>query len=205
MAPEPADKVAEDLSREGYAGLFLAGDRSSAGAIWRDGENREALKEVVQGEQYGDLERVLASEVLYSCDEKYPPDGWEDRLGQLYARALAITGTGDRPIVLTGNLWGFLYYGDQTGAQDYGPLGAHLVEAGPAAVPHLLPLLDDPASLFYEGSRDAMLGGSLRYRVKDAAAYYVGKLTGIQVPSHEEPDERDAEIGRLKAAVAQSA
>jgi hypothetical protein len=205
MAPDPAEKVADDLGRAGYGRLFLAGDRSLAGSVWRDGENREPLEEVVQDEQYGDLKRVLASEVLHRYHDGYPPDGWDDTLGHVYARALAITGTGDRPIVLTGNLWGFLYHSDHSGVQDYGPLGTHLVEAGPAAVRHLLPLLDDPASIFYDGSQEATLGNSLRYRVKDAAAYYIGKLTGIQVPSHAEPDERDAEIGRLKAAVAQSA
>jgi hypothetical protein len=205
VAPEPAEKVADDLARAGYTGLFLAGDRSSAGSVWRDGENREPLEAIVQGEEYGDLERVLASEVLYRYLDSYPPDGWEDTLGRVYARALAITGTGDRPIVLTGNLWGFMYDSDQTGVQDYGPLGAHLLEARPAAVPHLVPLLDDTASIFYEGSKEATLGNSLGYRVKDAAAYYIGKLTGIPVPFHEEPDQRDAEIDRLKVAVAQDA
>ena len=205
MAPEPAEQVADDLGRAGYAGLFLAGDRSSHGSLWRDGENREALEEIVKGERYGDLERVLASEVLYRHGDSDPPEGWEDTLGRVYARALSITGTGDRPIVLTGNLWGFMYHSDQSGVQDYGPLGAHLLEAGPAAVPHLVPLLDDPASLFYEGSQEATLGNSLRYRVKDAAAYYLGKLTGVPVAFHEQPQERDAEIDRLKAAVAQSA
>jgi hypothetical protein len=204
VAPEPAEQVAQELGRAGYAGLFLAGDRSSAGSVWRDGENREALEEIVRERRYGELERVLASEVLSRFHDGYPPDSWEDTLGEVYARALAITGTGDRPIVLTGNLWGFLSYSDQRGVQDDGPLGAHLVEAGPAAVPHLVPLLDDPASLFYEGSEDATLGNSLRFRVKDAAAYYLGRLTGIPVPFHAEPQERDAEIDRLKTALAAS-
>jgi hypothetical protein len=202
VPPEPTEKVAQDLSRAGYTRLFLAGDSSSAGSVWRDGQNRAPLEEIVQGERHGDLERVLASEVLYRYQDGYPPRGWNDTLGRVYARALAITGTGDRPIVLTGNLWGFLSYSDRSGAPDHGPLGAHLLEAGPAAVRHLVPLLDDPAGIFYEGSQDATLGNSLRYRVKDAAAYYIGKLKGIPVPFHEEPDERDAEIDRLKAAVA---
>ncbi|MDP9293062.1 MAG: hypothetical protein M3O90_01345, partial [Actinomycetota bacterium] len=98
--------------------------------------------------------------MLHRHHDSYPPAGWEDTLGLVYARALAITGTGDRPIVLTGNLWGFMYYSDQSGVQDYGPLGTHLIEAGPAAARHLVPLLDDPASLFYEGSREATLGNS---------------------------------------------
>jgi hypothetical protein len=205
VAPQAAEKVAQELGRAGYRGLFMAGDRSSAGSVWRDGENREALEEIVRDDQRGDLERVLASEVLYRFHDGYPPDGWKDTLGQVYARALAITGTGDRPIVLTGNDWGFLYHADEIGARDDGPLGAHLLEVGPAAVPHLVPLLDDPATIFYEGSQEAMLGNSLGYRVKDAAAYFIGKFTGIPVRFHQELDERDAEIDRLEAAVADRA
>ena len=197
MAAEPADRLAAELGATGYRRLFLAGDHSSASSVWRDGENRDSLLEVVRGERYGDLERVLASEVLYRHDAGYPPPGWGETLGRVYARALAITGAGDRPLVLTGGEWGFMYEGD-----DHGALGTHLLEAGAAAVPQLVPLLDDPARILYEGSQEAMLGDSLRYRVKDAAAYYIGKLTGIPVPLRESSAERDAEIERLQAAVA---
>jgi hypothetical protein len=197
MASETAGKVAADLSRAGFGGLFLAGDHSLAASIWRAGKNRDALMEIVGSEDYGDLERVLASEVLFQNEVGYPPHGWDDVLGHVYARALAITGTGDRSISLTGNEWGFMYHGD-----DEGPLGTHLRKAGRAAVRHLLPLLDDSANIFYEGSQEATLGNSLRYRVKDAAAYYIGKLTDIPMPFHEAIGERDAEIERLEAAVA---
>lgn len=197
MQPETTGTVAAALGSAGYRGLFLAGDHSSASSIWRDGKNRDALMEIVRGEGYGELERVLASEVLYQYEVGYPGKGWEDVLGRVYARALAITGTGDRPIVLTGNQWGFLYHDGNEG-----PLGAHLLDAGRASVAHLLPLLDDPAGIFYDGSQEATLGNSLRYRVKDAAAYYLGKLTGVAMPFHEAIAERDAQIERLKASVA---
>jgi|GEM_PF-1677812 len=200
MAADPPENVARDLSRAGYAKLFGAGDRSCAASIWRDGENRDSLAQVVRGDAFDPLARVLASEVLYRHDDDYPPAGWEDTLGPVYAEALEITGTGDRPIVLTGNLWGFLSYGDERGARHDGPLGAHLLEAGPAAISHLVELLDDSASLFYEGSRDAFLGSSLRHRVKDAAAYYIGRLTESPVVLHEDLAERDAQIDRLRAA-----
>jgi hypothetical protein len=115
---------------------------------------------------------------------------------QSVTTTLAITGTGDRPIVVTGNEWGFMYHGGGEGA-----LGTHLLEVGGAAVRHLLPLLDDPANILYEGSQEVMLGDSLRYRVKDAAAYYIGKLTGVPIPFHEAIKDRDAEIEHLRAAV----
>jgi hypothetical protein len=193
---EASDRLAGDLARAGYRGLFLAGERGLAASVWGECANREALLEIVAGERYGDLERVLASEVLYANDPGYPPSGWDELLGSVYARALAITGTGDRPIVLTGNEWGFLYHGGGEGA-----LGAHLLDAGSTAVGHLVPLLDDPAPVFYEGSQEATLGNDLRYRVKDAAAYYIGVLAGISVPFHTTLDKRDAEIERLKSQV----
>ena len=196
MPVDASDRLADDLGRAGYRGLFLAGEQSSATSVWCEGANRETLLEIVAGERYGDLERVLASEILYANDPGYPPRGWDDLLGSVYARALAITGTGDRPIVLTGNEWGFLYHGGGEGA-----LGAHLLDAGSTAVRHLIPLLDDPAPVFYEGSQEATLGNSLGYRVKDAAAYYIGVLAGISVTFHATLDERDAEIERLKSQV----
>jgi hypothetical protein len=190
------DRLADDLGRAGYRGLFLAGEQSSAASFWSDGANREALLAIVADRRYGDLERVLASEILYANDPAYPPRGWDDLLGSVYARALAITGTGDRPIVLTGNEWGFLYHGGGEGA-----LGAHLLAAGSAAIGHLVPLLDDPAPVFYEGSQDATLGNSLEYRVKDAAAYYIGVLSGMSVPLRATTAERDTEIERVKTQV----
>ena len=46
-------------------------------------------------------------------------------------------------------------------------------------------LLDDDTPLTYAGSREAMLGNSFHYRVKDAAGYYLGKLTGHPLEFHE--------------------
>ena len=204
VAPVLPSDVAARLVQAGYDGLFLAGDRSCAPSLWAGGDNREALAAVVADEGYGELERTLASEVLYRCDEAYPPDGWDDILGHVYADALRLTGA-SRSLALTGNLWGTLYHGDLTGARDEGPLAKHLLAAGPAAVAHLVPLLDDPAPILYEGSQEATLGNSLRYRVKDAAAYLVGRLNGIAVAFHDDPAQRDAEIDRLKSKLSPDA
>ena len=50
------------------------------------------LVEIVGDEQFSDLARMLASEVLFRYERGYPPGGWEDVLGSVYARALAISG-----------------------------------------------------------------------------------------------------------------
>jgi hypothetical protein len=201
MGVESVDDVAARLAEAGYAGLFLYGDRGQAESIWRDGANRARLEQIVRGDRFPDLTRLLASELLYAKAPGYPPDGWGETLARLYAYALATTGDNAGTAPLSGNQWGFMYYTDQLGVADYGPLGAHLLAAERAAIPHLAPLLDDTDAIVYEGSRDATTGNNLAYRVKDAAAYYIGKLAGIPVRFHEQPADRDAEIERLKAAL----
>lgn len=196
MGADPG--LAGELTEAGYAGLFLAGDHSASAAVWREGGNRDALASIVRDEHGGDLARLLASEVLYRHDPGYPPEGWSETLAPVYARALALTGDHAAGLPLTGNEWGFLY-------REVGPdgeLGTHLLATGRAAVPHLSALLDDPGRILYVGSHDATLGNSLQYRVKDAAAYFIGKATGTPVHFHDDPAERDAEIERLRTALA---
>lgn len=180
--------VAEQLTQAGYRDLFQRGEHNLD--VWLDGANRSALEEIVAGAGYDDLQRVLAAEVLHAHGQS---PGDPQVAAEVYARALARTGEGAE---LTANAWGFLYQGD-----DLGPLGAHLLETGAAAVPHLTALLDDTDRLRYAGSQEATLGRQLGYRVKDAAAYFIGRLTDREVPFHEETGERDAEIARLAEAL----
>ncbi|HEX8114336.1 MAG TPA: hypothetical protein VF516_41685 [Kofleriaceae bacterium] len=77
-----------------------------------------------------------------------------------------------------------------------------LVGLGQAAVPPLVKLLDDPGPIFFEGSREAMTGNKLKLRVKDFAAYYLGKIENIAVPLQPDHPARDAEIEKLKAKLA---
>ena len=137
-------------------------------------------------ETYPDLTRVLAAEVLRAKDAQ---DGSP---AELYVRALALTGLAeDRAPDFMGNAWGFMYDADRRGGDTYGSLGPRLIDAGDAAVPALARLLDDSRRMLYVGSQDATLGNSLGYRVKDAAAYYIGKIRGVDVPFHDSPQERD--------------
>ena len=85
--------LAQRLAREGYAGLFLAGDSSTAGDVF-DG-NAAALQAIVGDAGAGDLERVLAAEVLYRCGDG--PDADRDVLAGIYTRALALTGSHTLP------------------------------------------------------------------------------------------------------------
>jgi hypothetical protein len=198
MPSESVEEVVQGIINAGYSGLFLRGDRSLSDSIWQNGENRTYLEQIVQSSEYPDLSRILASEVLYEKVSDYPPEEWDSTLAYLYSQALALTGVETGGVQITGNQWGFMYHSDEAGVQDYGALGLHLVETGTTAIPHLTKLLDNTDTIFYEGSREATLGNSLRYRVKDAAAYFIGKIAGILVQFYEQPADRDTEIERLK-------
>jgi hypothetical protein len=195
VPPETTNAVAAKLTEAGYDGLFLTGRQDALDSVWREGENEPGLQEIARGETYPDLTRVLAAEVLRAKDAQ---DGSP---AELYVRALALTGLAeDRAPDFMGNAWGFMYDADRRGGDTYGSLGPRLIDAGDAAVPALARLLDDSRRMLYVGSQDATLGNSLGYRVKDAAAYYIGKIRGVDVPFHDSPQERDAEIDRLRAA-----
>lgn len=198
MSQEALQTISASLTDAGYAGLFLSGDRGLSDSIWQNGENRTYLEQIVQSSDYPDLARILASEVLYEKVPDYPPAGWDNTLAYLYSQALALTGVETGGLQITGNQWGYMYHSDEVGIQDYGTLGLHLVETGITAISHLTKLLDNTDIIFYEGSREATLGNSLRYRVKDAAAYFIGKITGTPVQFYEQLADRDTEIERLK-------
>jgi hypothetical protein len=201
MQPETIQTIAKRLDDAGYAGLFLTGDSRLADSLWGDGKNRASLEQIARGRGYGDLTRLLASELLYERVQGFPQESWSDVLAHVYTRALAITGVEAGGMQLPANLWGFMHHWDGRGVKDYGPLGARLVGVGPIAVAHLASLLDDADAIFYEGSQEATIGNRFGYRVNDAAAYYIGQITGIPVAFHEQIADRDAEIERLKESM----
>ena len=89
--------AADALAQAGYGGLFLSGDDSTARAIWDGGAGRAELEAVL--DDGSDLEKVLAAEVLYAFADDFPGDR---RLGEVYARALALSGLREGPPVLNG-------------------------------------------------------------------------------------------------------
>ena len=182
--------------------MFMYMDQSYADTFWNRGLNRSALYEIVVQPHYDDYARVLASEILFYKLKDYPPRGFEDTIGYIYARALYITGDTVHRYRLLGNQWGLMYYDDDN-VPDYGILGAHLLVAGKKAVPYLQELLNDNSVLVYEGSKEATVGNALHCRVKDAAAFYIGKIMNIPVDFHDDISEadKDKEIEKLKKAL----
>ena len=190
-------KLASKLTEAGFSGLFQYGERSLCDSIWQDGKNQKTLISIVSNTKHNDYTRLLASEVLYAKTNEYPPANLDDALAYIYSQALEISGENEGSL-LSGNLWGFMYHTDRLGISNYGILGKHLIECGISAIPNLKKILDNDNLLYYEGSRDATTGNMLKYRVKDAAAYYIGKIAGVPIQFYENYPERDAEIERLK-------
>src|SRR4051812_31444838 len=104
MSDETAQTVARALTASGYDGLFLSGDPRAVEFAWGAGENRAALNDIVAGDAYPELARLLAAEVLRAKDAAAAPPG------PVYARALALSGLGAEPATLDANVWGFMYY-----------------------------------------------------------------------------------------------
>ena len=141
-------ELAGQLTQQAFR-VFLSGDPSATEAVWADGAQRaRALEEIVAGRDQAELARLLAAEVLFRHAPDFPRSDQRVALGEIYARALRIP-SADVPA----NLWGFLFYGPE----DDGPLGAHLLTAGDAAIPELLPAARrrHPTHLRRQPRRDA--------------------------------------------------
>lgn len=73
---------------------------------------------------------------------------------------------------------------------------------GEPAVPALVGLLDDARRpLSYAGGEDATVGNAYGFRVKDFAAFYLGRIKRISVAFHQRPEDRDREISALIQAL----
>jgi hypothetical protein len=172
-------------------------------SIWREGKNERPLLAIVSDSVYDDYARFLASEILFEKKKNYPVKELEEPLAPIYANALLITGAHSSNSRLCGNLWGFMYNGSNYGNSNHDVLGTHLIKIGKKAVPYLVELLDDKELIAYIGSQEATTGNSYKYRVKDAAAYYIGEILGIPVKFHESFDDRDEEVYKLACKLRQ--
>lgn len=197
MKNNKEDNIATNLKKTGFQGLFQLGDYNKIDSIWQEGENQDSLLNIFTQSKYDDYTRLLASEILF-FKQILPKKKLEDIVAYVYTKALFITGDTSKEFRLSGNLWGFMYFSDKNGINDFGILGNHLMITKKKTIPYLIELLTNSHILFYEGSQEATIGNSLKYRVKDAAAYYISKISGIPIKYYENFSDRDLEIERLK-------
>jgi hypothetical protein len=180
--------VAKKLVALGYRELFLRDD-AEVDALWRSSADELAA---LAGDAGQDAQaRFLAAEILFARAAGFPPVEMRATLAPVYAAALAGTAGASETWRLRGNQWGLMYRGDSVGS-----VGKHLLALGADAVAALRPLLGDRGALLYDGSQEATLGNSLEYRIKDAAAYFIGRISGVPVVFHRAAAERDAEIAK---------
>ena len=160
--------------------------------IWSEPTNPPALEALVADIAAPTKARFLAAEVLFTKDVFFLERVGRPLLAALYAEALVKMYTGHA------NSWGLLWIDN-----DVGEVGSRFLVLGDAAVSSLIALLDvDTVVTHYEGSEEATLGNGARYRIKDFAAYYLGRITQYPIPFHSEPSERDVEIARLREHLA---
>jgi hypothetical protein len=85
-----------------------------------------------------------------------------------------------------------------------GQIAAHVLRLGEAAIPALLPLLDDDTPVQFSGSKEATYGNRFAWRVKDIAASLISRIRGIPFEADALPAARDSAIVRLKTSVKRS-
>lgn len=155
--------------------------------IWADPENRPLLDSVLADTSISSEAKFLAAEVFFKKDILFMQRHAPEKVAAIYVEALKNNWTG------MANSWGLMYK-----HEDEGPVGIAFLTIGEKAITPLSGLLDDETILQYQGSREATVGNAYRYRVKDAAAYYIGRILGAPLVYYPEISDRDAQIDRLR-------
>ena len=175
--------VARRLDELGYSGAFLSPSEGN-GERLLDRDGGSALRDVVADADASESARFLAAELLATRGQ-WPPGVPPDVLAGIYVQALRADVTG------IANPWAFPH-------GVLGPLGDRLVSLGRAAVDPLVSALDDPRPLWFIGSREASVGNSYEWRVKDAAAVILAAVSGAPFEADLDPAARDAAIEELR-------
>jgi hypothetical protein len=167
-----------------YAEVFLSLNEAVLDEVWARADPR-ALRSTVADPGAPGPCRFLCAEVLFARDPAFPDQMDEAGLAHVYAGALISNAT------QMANPWGL------PGALD-GPVAQHVLALGPPAAAAFARLLHDPTEVLYGGSKEATVGNSYRYRVKDVAASIVAAVLGIDYAVAFDPATRDERIERLR-------
>lgn len=156
--------------------------------IWSDSNNHQLLDDVLNDPTVSDEAKFLACEVFFKKDILFMQRHSPEKVAEIYTRALRNNLTG------MANSWGLLYEHEDDGA-----VGSAFLTIGKKAIPALAKLLNDERTLLeYQGSAEATLGNRYEYRIKDFAAYYLGRILGNPLRYYPGVAERDDQIERLK-------
>jgi hypothetical protein len=156
--------------------------------IWRDASHHQLLDKILSDTTVSDEAKFLACEVFFKKDILFVQRHSPEKVAEIYTIALSNDFTG------MANSWGLLYE-----HQDEGTVGVAFLTIGEKAIPSLSKLLDDGRThLKYQGSMEAAMGNGYGYRIKDFAAYYIGRILGKPLKYYPKLSDRDEQINNLK-------
>jgi len=181
------ESVARTLERLGYVELFLRMDDGARRKIWSMPGAESDVASVLRDEGASSVVRFLAAALLADHHKWPPKDLPADLLARVYVDGLRANAS------QMANPWGL--------PGDLGPLSQQVLALGKAATDPLLDALDDATAMTYSGSRDATIGNSYHWRVKDQAASLLAALRREKLEPDTNPKKRDAAIAALRAHV----
>lgn len=177
--------LAASLESLGYLELFQRSDDQAMNTIWSRRGAPTELEGLAVNPGAPPLASFLASEILFRKVDHFPPAAARPALAKVYATAL------EEGLTVMANPWGLPGFLDGQATQ-------HVLALGPEAIPEFQKLLDDDRPVSYWGSKEATMGNSYEYRVKDIAASLIAALRRMRFEPDPSPAQRDKEIARLK-------
>ena len=180
MTQSPDNSMVNKFIKDAYGDFFNYLERDKAvSRAWGEPGSLEKLKNIVSDAKAPLKARFLACEVLFEKHFIFVADVGRTVVAKIYATALVENQTG------MANSWGFLYE-----ENDAGPTGIRFSMIGKSSVPPLQALLDNSShSLVYAGSKEATIGNAYQYHIKDFAAFYLSKITGIPITFYKEMEK----------------
>jgi hypothetical protein len=179
------ESVARTLERLGYVELFLRMDDGAQRKVWSAPGAEIDVPSVVRDERASSVARFLAAALLASHPTRRAANIPADLLAHVYVDGLRVGAS------QMANPWGL--------PGDPGPLSQQVIALGKAATGPLLDALDDATAMTYSGSREATVGNSYHWRVKDQAAALLAALRGEALMPDVDPKKRDKAIAALRA------
>ncbi|OLE65980.1 MAG: hypothetical protein AUI36_07850 [Cyanobacteria bacterium 13_1_40CM_2_61_4] len=182
-----SDGLAGTLDRLSYTQLFLQLDDEAQGKIWSRPQAESDLRSIVLDTRKSERTRFLAAELLAARSKRLAKAVPGDVLAQVYVGGLR---SGASQMA---NPWGL--------PGSTGPLSERVLALGKVATAPLLEALDDAEPMVYSGSREASIGNSYQWRVKDQAASLLAALRGERLAPDSDPRKRDKAIAALRERV----
>jgi len=175
-------ELAAELAARGYTDLFMRAGTEDLDRVWNRPRGPQELEALAVDPSASWEPRFLAAEILFRKRPGFPRSDQRAALASVYVEALRHA--------TMGNPWGL------PGELD-GDAARHLMSLGEPVAVALEPLLDDQRRIPFWGSKEATLGNSFAFRVKDFAASFMNAIRGRPYVLHIDPSDRDADIQKL--------